>query len=919
MVNGLKITYLKLKNFIGIYSGLGREELEIDFSKSQNRIVMLKGENGSGKTTILSALHPYRETMDGRHSAVREGMNAYKEIHFENDGDVFEVVQLYGSKNKTFIKKNGKELNDNGNIRSGTEIINRELGINKDYFTVGRIGDNITNFVKYKTAQRKDYINTFVPNIDQYLEAYETANNRLSQIKSELNTLKVDINRYDNIDELRKFSQDLKKQISLIHKNIIKAESKKSVLFKSITDLQEESNIKPYELFGYEEEPISEDTDLFTVVSSLYSKYKRENVDTLKDNIDNYLEIHKSKSLLSKDIDTLDVLHSDITGKINDIQRELDLTNAQMDTIKSSLDKANSEMDALQSRLNTIGKDDDSKYQDRLKKTEEELKNISASIKNSPYKNSMPSVEYARRRIETINRLFPLVLNVTGSNNEYIQSLSSVKNITSVYNSEKEEAAALKYEYSGLESDYELLSESTELQNAIDNHDANCSLGENCPFKQYLLKSSTTNKFSTYNEFIEMVNSRSEAIQERLKVIKGHSSEIENYMNALQKLEEYVTENKEYLDLLTEEELNDVTLLDATTLESRQIRDRSVNEAQYLSDVESFKNISGTLEVAKELANSEIINNEHRKEILDNIEKQQEEISKLSDNLQEFKLKYDELESSLSKENKKKSIIDNFVGMQKELVDNTVTMNAAKVEIKRAQDILEKIRDSRKDLIDTEIEIDTLNEQLEAQNERETKVNTDLAVLENMLKNEKVYSSVYKYLAQVVDATHPKKGIPLVFTNIYLEQIRNEANKLLDIAYDGSFVIDFKLDKKEFSIPVTKDDGTVLDDINEGSQGEVAMTNLSLSLSLLSRVSSAYNVVYLDEVDGPLSVGNRAKFMKMLDTQLDALGAEQAFIISHSPNYEAADIDLILLSGNDVDTGNTDYMKGKTVLFDYKN
>src|SRR5699024_12520565 len=43
-------------------SGMGLKEVEIDFSKSKNNMIMLLGNNASGKTTIMSNLNPYRET-----------------------------------------------------------------------------------------------------------------------------------------------------------------------------------------------------------------------------------------------------------------------------------------------------------------------------------------------------------------------------------------------------------------------------------------------------------------------------------------------------------------------------------------------------------------------------------------------------------------------------------------------------------------------------------------------------------------------------------------------------------------------------------------------------------------------------------------------------------------------------------------
>lgn len=50
---------LTLRNFIGIKSGLNRDELIADFSKMRG-LIALTGPNGCGKTTVLDSLTPYR-------------------------------------------------------------------------------------------------------------------------------------------------------------------------------------------------------------------------------------------------------------------------------------------------------------------------------------------------------------------------------------------------------------------------------------------------------------------------------------------------------------------------------------------------------------------------------------------------------------------------------------------------------------------------------------------------------------------------------------------------------------------------------------------------------------------------------------------------------------------------------------------
>ena len=94
----MKILYLKLKNFVNIISGMKKSEIEIDFSKSKNKLIVLSGKNGSGKTSILSELHPFAScgNMDVRSDVclIKEGCDGYKEMLL-NLEDVPSTFDLY--------------------------------------------------------------------------------------------------------------------------------------------------------------------------------------------------------------------------------------------------------------------------------------------------------------------------------------------------------------------------------------------------------------------------------------------------------------------------------------------------------------------------------------------------------------------------------------------------------------------------------------------------------------------------------------------------------------------------------------------------------------------------------------------------------------------------------------------------------
>ena len=93
----MRILKAKFVNFAGFYTGLGLKTFEIDFSKSADEpITMLFGKNRSGKTTLISVLHPFSSSLDNRKTIINEGEDGSKEIIFEReDGAIFKTVINY--------------------------------------------------------------------------------------------------------------------------------------------------------------------------------------------------------------------------------------------------------------------------------------------------------------------------------------------------------------------------------------------------------------------------------------------------------------------------------------------------------------------------------------------------------------------------------------------------------------------------------------------------------------------------------------------------------------------------------------------------------------------------------------------------------------------------------------------------------
>lgn len=85
-------------------------------------------------------------------------------------------------------------------------------------------------------------------------------------------------------------------------------------------------------------------------------------------------------------------------------------------------------------------------------------------------------------------------------------------------------------------------------------------------------------------------------------------------------------------------------------------------------------------------------------------------------------------------------------------------------------------------------------------------------------------------------------------------------------------------------------------DVKYVSQGELSFISIALSFALSSIVLSKYNIMLLDEIDGPLDSDNREKFIKILEKQIEKIDSEQNFLITHNSMFSSYPVDIIDLS-----------------------
>ena len=859
----MKTTYLKLKNFVNIKVGMKKTEIEIDFNKSSNKLVLLCGPNGSGKTSLLSELHPFANSgnMDvrGETNLIIEGKDGYKEIHIQDNEDKYIIKHFYMFSKKTksvksFITKNDVELNPNGNVKSFKEAVFDNLGIDQELLKLMRLGSNVTSLINMKSTNRKNFATKLFSDIEVYQGFYKKVSDEYRNVRAVLKNTADKISKFNIQDE-----NEFTKQLELTNHEIDKYTIEKDDLQKSLVLL--EDTIKNIDLSDEE------------LVVEKYNSLKRE-LDYAYDSI---------------------ALITDVTISKNEfkLQYEKEKQNIEMKLLecKSNIDKAISERDIYYNQKQDL--------EESLKRaaSKERIEHLRNMIIN--YKNEINNIEKELKGRTNYNKMDLLLFKDHCQKTlDYIRDLNiyseyDIKRVMESIINNDNLMKSLETKNINNKTTYEILNaeiiniEKMNIDFDLDLGDDKCT--KDCPYKQFYLQ--TIGKKNNLNHLIE---ERNKVNKEILKY-----EEIFNLYNTILFIKNHISsyEDKQFVPY-------DYT--------------------------DCFTNFI----IDKPVVNTNLLNL-----FIDDSEKF-ERINKLKNDLKSFETEYELIKSSgldiIEIENKILSI-DEIIAKKNEIIDsNSISKNnldnQLQLCIESSEATLEAltIKDSIKSLEEQ------YNEVSERYNEITELKNTKLIYSEDLIKgknqfiklkefidnlivkrnqisfNEETYKSLineynalkllFEDVEEIKDALNSSKGIPLIFLQVYLKNCPIMMNSLLDTIYEGELQIEgFIIDENEFRIPYIKS-GIRIPDIVMASQGESSFISIVLSLSLIIQSMTKYDIICLDELDGPLDTKNREEFIKVLYSFIEQTNSEQIFLISHNNLFESEPIDLIMTGNVDIES-----------------
>lgn len=861
----MKIEKMILRNFSAIKNAMDANEISIDFSQAINKICLLIGRNGSGKTTLLSMMQPFSDlgNLDVRNGNkfVLPDKEGYKEIHIRSDNDLYIIKHFYTPHKdkshsvKSYIEKNGVELNINGNVTSFKEIIKEELQIEPDFLKLIRLGKNVTSLIELSSTERKTFMSKIMDDIGIFLEYYKSVNNKLRQLNDMISHTVDKLNRLGVSDkkDIKRKIKELNNEVSLAQEDFSKETSKLAILNHALDEIEDRENLK---------DNLSKITKKYQKMSSIIEK---------KDLIESYnlqyydkkiSEYEKIILVNETEITNNDILLKNSLSHLNDLEdkiRSIEIQLTKEQNTDKEIEKMNQNLNKIRLKLR--------EYEDNIGDfkpsfSKKDLEDFIVFLKNTQQMLSR-TYEFGKLPVSMVTKLLQDKKNVMNYINRHLIDIDETHNDSSslflstimtrfnMSNNDqiiidcKEECKA-KTLFSQIQ---------TLLQNAeIDDNREDASFYHDMEFVYQNLMAILPN-FANYKDIIDnlpkeiqcdfTISSLYNNIGD-LKIIYN-----EKEMNDLLSM---VTEYDSYVNLLYEYDKEE----------------KNINKFCGLSNLNYVKDQYTDLGNQIEETRESIFK---RKEEIINLKEQNNDAQK---SLEVMK----EIHETIEKFDEVKYLFNKYSNDYLLYKENS-----------------EKARESELQIAKIRITIDSLN------NELQNQVST-LNQFESLSKDLEKYNRVYDDMTYIKNALSSKEGIPLHFIAQYLGDTEEITNELLDIAYDGKIYIDkFDISATEFSIPFVNK-GVYLSDVKYASQGELSFLTLALSFALSSQAISKYNIMLWDEIDGALDSVNREKFIYIVENQIDRVKSEQNFLITHNNMFSSYPVDIIDLSFNN---DNSDY------------
>ena len=902
----MKITEFEEKNVSYIYAGCGLSKLHIRFPDSDNIITVIEGPNGTGKSSLISMLHPfaYNEVDDGRDTSgfILEGKEGYKKIVYDNKYTCEHFYKLSGDKRtvKSYFYIDGEPLNENGNVTSFKELVKQHLGLQPNQLSLIRLGSNVAGFLDKSFSERKAFMATLMQELNDYIKFYKNASDKCKEVQTLLRLTTDKMNKLGNVP-----LSTMDERIEEEENNLLQLKSQYESCLKEIgftgnklQSLEDECSL----ILGNEDNNAS---------ISMINKNISNEINILENKITDTLNTIKLKlndfpkeyiNINPEDISTIIKCIIDLSNKINSLELDISYKTNIVDVYKTEQGICINRIESDKLKIKKILNDTDIKDYDALIKDVQKQ----ISLYEEEFKNFKPTY-----KLIDIHKGLAMCQNIEEYyKNIYSYDQSTIKSYFKLCSSEGcanlEPRHTIRSHMNGLNETI------TYNENLIKHLSRYVSAGEDPHSKKINNMGNCPNKDCVYIRFYNDIvgdKSSKEKIEKANKIIVEKTHILEQYedmldiMDNIHRIKIMISNESNIInlfkDIISIDNIKECLLKNEPTFYDESFITRLISK---LEDYEKFvecKEQSAQLENRSKLVKSfkddldvyknEIDKNERRVlELNDNINESENDINNLKDEISNLRMFKDILEN----------VISPAIESLQESKDKLVKLKSNQTKI---EDLVNEYNENKDLLKELESKSKNLKNEIERSNIRLNTLKYNKKSLKELNHDYKLLTAQYDNAMLVRESVGTKKGLPLYFQKLYLQNVILIINKLLSIVYneDTSLCIEnFIINDKEFKIPYNKN-GMIVDDAKSLSQGERSFVSIALAFALICERLKKYNIIILDEMDSTLDSNNRKKFIEVIEKLLEIIGAEQCFIITHNEQFDNYPVDIITTQTRD--------------------
>lgn len=854
---------------------MGLYEIEIDFTRCRNKIVLIKGDNGSGKSTIESALKPLPDD----NSSFISGVSACKEIEYidETNSIVYSISYIHEYKNQSRISKgyfkkilpNGNviDLNPSGNISSCKEMINEELELDANYITLTQLSSTKRGIADLRPAERKRYVNSILSSTDVYNTMYKTLSKKASTYKALMSSISSKIDNVGNTVQLQEELKSIESKISETEKLM---EQHNEVINKEKGMLL---SIDPNNEISNRIETYTESTKTYSSKRDEFSKQLNKIYST-DPNLSTIVINKEILDKLNQDIIDTKYLIESTKERINNLIKEREQEASRLEEETAKLKSINSGMNLIE--VQRI-KDDLTSRKEKIRKRWGDI----VDLNTITHDEFMIAYEAIKQMIEILNQPIELI----PSDDIEIEYLDVLRNIERLDN-EIEDTAVFRNKIEM--NEYKL--------DILEQRPSDCN-NNSCPFIADALKAKKIidelmkqrKGFTTISE----LNKQKESYEQKLSNVERNKRLLEIYNT------NRIILSKLQLNLDTYE--NCVVSLSRNRL---MILPTLAGFIEYSNDLIEYKSIDKDLNDITVKYNALYTQKDLINMITDSIDR-------LNVNINEDTVKINAMNEEITSLTKKYNdmcklciSLEDIFNLRASLNECEESLRILNEEIEKDRSNIDRIEKLNSDIEKLNVNISELKSQLEPLRKAAESLRYRITLSVEYSKEYEQYNMMYTKIETLKYYCSPTTGIQLLFANMYLNKIMDNANKILSRLFGGTFaLLPLIITESEFRIPVAVRGGINHDDITSMSSAQISLISMIISISLLSQTSTKLNIIVGDEIDAPFDSENRREFMNILTQLMGLVNSSQCVLISHNSEISLNDCDVILLKNeNDVIT-----------------